>query len=205
MKEYLSIPSAAPNNKYCWAFYKEDGSNLRFLWTKNSGWCRFGTRYHLFTKDDPEYGCAVDIFMGKYAADIEHLIKNEKYFRHCREVICFCEFFGPNSFAGQHEPSDEKDLVLFDVNVHKKGLLPPAEFVKTFSHLHIPEIIYQGNLTAEFIRDVRNGMYPVKEGVVCKGCDGKPPHGIWMMKIKTNAYREELVKRYHANWMKFWE
>jgi hypothetical protein len=137
-----------------------------------------------------------------------------------QEVICFGEFFGPFSFGGQHDPqhpalllggcegvNGPKDVVLFDVNVHKKGLMSPRDFVNTFAHLPIAEVIYEGNLNASFIQDVREGRYPVVEGVVCKGLNpsGKPPHNLWMTKIKTLSYKAECIKRFDADWEKYWD
>lgn len=46
-------------------------------------------------------------------------------------------------------------------------------------------MIYEGNMSREFINDVRDGKYPVYEGVVCKGDD-------WTAKIKTIEYLERL-------------
>ncbi len=239
MKEYHSIPGAAahgtPKGRPGIGFKKYDGSNLRFEWSQKKGWHLFGTRRRLFDKSDPEYGCAIDVFLNKYATGIEAVIRKDKHFRGVREVICFAEFFGPWSFGGQHDPAhpaldprwsqgthlgphtgqnDPKDVVLFDVNVHKKGLMPPRDFVNTFGHLPVAEVVYEGNLNQEFIKDVREGTrtvpgwvstVPLFEGVIIKGLDGKPPHGIWMAKIKTLAYLEELKKRFAADWESLWE
>ncbi len=187
----------------------------------------FGTRRRLFDRTDPEYGCAIDVFINKYASGLEAVFKKDKYFRGVREVICFCEYFGPYSFGGQHDPThpalilgdckgnnDPKDVVLFDVNVHKKGIMSPRDFVNMFSHLNVAEVVYEGNLNPSFIKDVRDGTrdaigwispLPLMEGVVCKGLTGKAPHGIWMTKIKTLAYLEELKKRFAADWQQLWE
>jgi hypothetical protein len=171
----------------------------------------------LFDRTDPEYGCAIDIFLKKYADDLEKIIKKDKHFRSVREVICYCEFFGPHSFGGQHDPknpvlnvesNDPKDVVLFDVNVHKKGLLTPRQFVNTFEGLPVAEVVYEGILNQEFINEVKGGQYlewGVVEGVVAKGCEGPPPHGIWMRKIKTLAYLEDLKKRFGTGWEQYGE
>lgn len=222
MKEYPSIIGAgrhtAPKNLPCIAFYKYDGSNLRFEWDRKKGWHLFGTRTRLFDKSDPEYGCAIDIFLNKYASDLEQIFKKEKHFFGAKEIICFAEFFGPYSFGGQHQEdhpavilggckdkNEPKDIVLFDVNVHKKGFLTARQFVNFFSGITVAQVVYEGNLNQQFIQDVREGKYPVFEGVVCKGLVGKAPHGIWMAKIKTNKYLEELKVRFAADWEKYWE
>lgn len=216
MKEYPKIlgPKGAPHLP-CLAFRKYDGSNLRFSWSTNGGWCKFGTRHRLFDQTDPDFGGAVDLFMNKYASPIEAVIRKDKAFRGVREVICYAEYFGPHSFAGQHDPkhpalamvgvtaNEPMDLVLFDVNLHKKGLMPPRQFINTFDHLPIAEVVYEGNLNSSFISDVQDGRYPVVEGVVCKGCEGKPPHGIWMRKIKTKTYLDDLKRRFADDWEEY--
>lgn len=204
MKEYPSIEG--PKNADplpCTAFYKYDGSNLRFEWSRKGGWYKFGTRTRLFNESDPEYGCAIEIFQNTYGDSIVKAIRESKDYRHAESVVAFCEFFGKESFAGQHKPDDPKELVLFDVNVYKKGILGPREFLKTFGHLKVPPVVYTGPFDEEFVRDVREGKYPVFEGVIAKGGNGAN-HNLWMRKVKTWAYLEELQKRYE-NWKEYWE
>jgi hypothetical protein len=216
VKEYPSIEgSAEATDLPCLAFVKYDGSNLRFEWQPGKGWWRYGTRHRIFPLNDPQFGEAVPLFLAKYAADLERVVRDAPALRGAREVIAFCEFFGPHSFAGIHdvghpalcgvEHNDPKDLVLFDVSVHKKGFLPADEFRRLFGHLAIAEVVYEGTLTEAFIRDVREGKYPVREGVVCKGLVGRAPHGIWRRKIKTLAYLAELKERFAVDWQWYWE
>jgi len=215
MKEYPSIlgPDDAPELP-CIAFRKYDGSNLRFAWHRKRGWWQFGTRRRLFKATAADFGVAIELFQAKYAAGVEQVIRTDPHFKGVQEVLCYCEFFGPHSFAGVHDPShpalgvahnDPKDVVLFDVNVHKKGLMSPRQFVDTFGHLPVAEVIYEGDFTAAFIQDVRDGKYPVDEGVICKGMDGPPPHGKWMRKVKTLRYLGELKRRFAADWQNYWE
>lgn len=218
MKEYLSIlgPDGAPELP-CIAFRKYDGSNLRFAWRRGQGWWQFGTRRRLFDATDPEFGCAIELFRAKYADGVERVIRDDPHFRGVWEVVCYCEFLGPNSFAGVHDPvhpvlkaagatgNDPKEVVLFDVNVHRKGLLPPRRFLDTFGHMPVADVVYEGGFTPTFVRDVREGRFGVGEGVICKGLDGPPPHGIWMRKVKTLAYLEDLKRRFAADWRAYWE
>ena len=202
MKQYPEIqgPSKAPR-KDCIAFYKYDGSNLRWEWSKKRGWYKFGTRHRLFDESDPLYGQAIPIFTEQLAPEIERVLKDE--YRKFDRVIVFTEFFGPSSFAGQHLEQEPKELKLFDVNIHKKGLISPRDFVKEFGHLSFAaEVVYEGKLNDSFVNDVREGRYSVDEGVVCKGGSG---HKLWMAKIKTNAYRERLRQVYEDRWKDFWE
>ncbi len=206
MKQYPSIPGVNGQGSIkglpCIAFKKYDGSNLRFEWQIKKGWHLFGTRKRLFDHSDPEFGSAIEIFQNKYALEIEKLITKNKYFRGVKEVICFCEFFGPSSFAGHHHPTETKDLILFDIHLHKKGLVPPRDFIKLFNHLEIAEVVYDGNLNQSFIEDVQQSKYPVFEGVVCKGVHNNK---LWMTKIKTFTYLEELKKRFSKDYQQYWE
>jgi hypothetical protein len=201
MKQYWEIPgpSKAPHAP-CIAFDKLDGSNLRFEWSKKRGWYKFGTRKRLFDKSDEEYGCAIQIFQDTYADDIVEVFKKNKAYRGVQQAIVFCEFYGPNSFAGQHVETDPKELMLFDVSIHKKGIVLPREFINHFGHLKTPTVIYEGNFNKQLFQDVRDGKYSVtEEGVVCKGVllgkKKNPQHGLWMSKIKTKKWFERLQQR----------
>lgn len=191
--------SKAPR-QHCIAFTKYDGSNIRVKYTRNKGFSLFGSRTQMFDKGHPFLGAAVDIFYRDYEDKLVDLI--EDYFPNEREVITFLEFFGDLSFAGWHDPNDTtKRLVLFDIMVGHKNrkFLMPQEFVKLCQgKMVIPHIIYEGNLSDQFIQDVRDGKYNVVEGVVCKGTQktGAYRGGVWMAKIKTKAYLDKLFNRY---------
>ena len=203
MKEYPSIARSdkAPVGEQCVAFYKYDGSNLRFEWSMNQGWYKFGTRHRLFDKTDSDYGSAVPLFMGKIAPQLDEVFKRE--FKKIKMMTVFMEFFGPSSFAGQHLLTEEKELRLIDVCPYKKCMVNPHDFIKMFGHLDFSaEVIYKGVLTEQFINDVRSGKYPVVEGVVCKGGDR---HKLWMAKIKTDSYRQRLKEIFKNGWQFYWE
>ena len=63
MLAYPSIPSWRDVSKGlpCLAFYKYDGSNLRFEWNSKTGWCKFGTRTQLFDKYTELYSQALPL------------------------------------------------------------------------------------------------------------------------------------------------
>lgn len=206
MKEYPSIcgASRAPRQP-CIAFYKYDGSNLRFEWSKKRGWYKFGTRHRMFDQTDEVFGVAVKLFNETIAPVIDPILKKE--WRDSQEFIVFCEFFGDKSFAGQHNNNDHtRKLVLFDVNVHKQGFVSPREFSKIFSPLDIgAKVVYDGNLNESFIQQVRENTLPgvtLNEGVVCKG---GIKHDRWMAKIKTNAYIQKLKDTFSGDWQKYGE
>lgn len=206
MKEYPSIEGPLGDfGKPCIAFYKEDGSNLRFEYTPKNGWNKFGTRTRLFDRTDPDFGCAIDLFLNTQAEGIEKVIRDTKEFRNNERVTAYCEFFGPKSFAGNHslEPDNEpKQLVLFDINFHKKGILGPRDFVNYFGHLKTAQVVYEGNFNQELIDAVRTRKLPVWEGVVAKGGSG---HSLWMRKIKSNDYLDKLKVVFKDGWEKYAE
>lgn len=214
MKKYPSIdgPSKAPR-KPCYVFAKYDGSNIRAEWSKKRGWYKFGTRNCMLDETDAIFGRAIPLFKEKYGDDLEKVFKSAKNFRGVSNVVAFFEFFGTKSFGGMHFPDDPTlDVVLFDVNPHKKGILGPKEFLDTFGHLKVAELICQTNMGEELIQKVRKEQLPVEskydvktevpEGVICKAGSG---HDIWMCKIKTERYKEELKKRFRMDWEKYWE
>lgn len=206
MKEYPKTYGFDPShlNKPCWAFYKYDGSNLRFEYSrKQKKWYKFGTRRHLFTEGDIEYGASLPVFYSKYADSLAKIFHDTKSWKIAEHMIVYAEYFGPRSFSGQHHRDDPKDLVLFDVNIHKKGILGPEEFLSHFGHLPVAEVVYRGPFTEEFFHDVRNGgKYNLNEGVMCKGGSG---HKFWMCKIKTLEYLKKLKELYAERWNEFWE
>lgn len=213
MKSYPSIEGASKAPRLpCYIFFKYDGSNLRFEWSKKQGWHKFGTRNLLFDETSHVFGTAIPLFLQKYADDLEKVFTSEKDFRGIDRFTVFCEWFGAKSFAGQHEPDDPKDIILFDVNPNKKGILGPKQFLDTFGHLQVAELLQQGNLNDELIAQVRAGTFPIEskypikseviEGVICKGGTG---HKLWMCKVKTQLYYDELKRRHPVDWEKLWE
>lgn len=171
------------------AFDKLDGSNLRFEWSKKKGWNKFGTRRTMLDKKDPLYH-GVDLFISKYSDKLVEIFKEDKDFRGIREVIVFCEYFGPNSFAGRHDFVD-MDVVLLDVNPMTKGFIPVREFIRKFQHLGIPEIYFDGMLTNEKVDEIRKS--DLKEGVVCKWMNNRH---VQSCKIKTDKWLSLLKERY---------
>ncbi len=201
MKEYPKIPTYHKHiDKDCIAFYKVDGSNLRVEFSSKTGWYKWGTRLRLFDKTDPEYGLAIPLFHKKYAQDLEKLIS--KFYPKCQSAIFYMEFFGPNSFAGQHNFKDEFDLILFDINIYKKGFIDPKTFVKVCENIHTPAVVYQGPLTEDFVNSVREKQLPIDEGVICKGGEG---HKLWMAKIKTWDYLKKIQKVFGTGYSQYWE
>jgi hypothetical protein len=199
MLQYPEIAGSAkaPLGKPCIAFYKYDGSNLRFEWSPKRGWYKFGTRTQLIDEKTPIYGSAIPQFLSEMGDEIETRCRDIE--RGLQRIVAFCEYFGPQSFAGKHVPGDQMESRLIDVSLYKRGFMAPRQFMNAFGDWSFAaKVIYQGNLNKQFIDDVRAGVYPVWEGVVAKG-DG------WMVKIKTQAYLQKLKEVFGKNFGPYWE
>lgn len=203
IKDYWSIsgPRKAPHED-CIAFNKLDGNNIRCEWSKKRGWYKFGSRTVLLDPAHPIFGCAVALFEAKYAEPLVRAVLDNKEWKvwgvEKTGLTVYCELYGPSSFAGWHVDGEELTVTLIDVNINKRGMVPPREFVKIFSKVvETPAVVYEGKFNKQFIEDVYQGKYPVKEGVVAKGIlpGRKPQHGIWMAKAKTKWWLDELRRR----------
>lgn len=212
MVEYPSITnsSKAPR-KPCIAFAKYDGSNVRVKWTQKQGFCLFGSRHQLIDETHPHLGEVVPLFNKDFAPVLDSYFRSNKLYRNEKEITIFGEFFGRNSFAGIHVIDEPKEFVMFDVMFTRKNqhkFLLPQHFVSEFDgEVRIPDIIYRGNLNDELIADVRAGKYPVNEGVICKGTESSGAYkgGVWMAKIKTQAYFDKLKQRFGEKWTEYAE
>lgn len=201
MEQYPEIPGSkkAPLGKPCIAFYKYDGSNLRWEWSPKRGWHKFGTRTELFHPMHPLWGQSIPLFEPIKDDIVRRVRESDWTMRGIQRITAFTEFFGASSFAGTHVEDEPKELRLFDVYLHKKGMMPPRWFVQNFGDApYAAQVIYEGNLNKEFINDVHNGKYPVWEGVVAKGED-------FRVKIKTEAYMLKLKEVYGLKWERFAE
>ena len=161
MKSYPSIKRFKRDPIKLHTFDKQDGSNLRFEYSKKRGWYKFGTRKRLFDETDPVFGEAISLFFNTLADKLEKKIKNNR-------LIVFGEFVGEKSFAGLHEKDDPKTIYVIDVAVYKKGLLPPEEFLDMFGEF-APR--YLGNISwnQDFIKQIKDSELDITfEGVVGK-------------------------------------
>ena len=192
MKKY---PKLQHHNKglfghTCIAFDKRDGSNIRVEWdrklskksTSTLGFKKFGTKNQIISNTNHFFGDVPDIFMNKYAENLDKIFREDKYYRGIKKTNIYLEYLGKNSFAGQHIEGDEKDLILFDVEKFTKGFVEPKDFIKQFEHLGIPNVVYEGEYNEKLINDIKHNT-TLDEGVVCKGVNNKK---IWMVKIKTH-------------------
>lgn len=216
MLQYPSILGVKkmPLGHKCVAFYKYDGSNLRFEWSPKKGWNKFGSRTQMIDRNHPVFGKGVDLFTEEMGDIIIDRLKYSypKQFKNIERVTAFAEFFGETSFAGSHEEKEVKQLRLFDIFLFQKGFIQPEQFVDIFGDWDkCAEVVYRGNLNEEFIQKVRHSALelPLNEGVICKGSSDKiqfKKYGpVWMTKIKTFDYINRLKNRYQEKWEDFGE
>tara|TARA_R110000772_G_scaffold2410_1_gene8375 strand:- start:72254 stop:72919 length:666 start_codon:yes stop_codon:yes gene_type:complete len=201
MKKYPSIEywNKGIFGSHCYAFDKLDGSNIRVEWdkklskksTSTYGFGKFGTRNQMINHVNNNFGDSVDLFMNKYSVELDEIFRTDKLYRNSKVITVFLEYFGKNSFAGFHEKTDKKDIVLFDVMRFQKGFVSPSKFINDFGHLGIPSVVWEGEYTEELVEKVRNNDMPkhLIEGVVCKGSHEQK---IWMAKVKTNAWLSQI-------------
>lgn len=187
MKQYPSIEKKINRDLPVYAFDKIDGSNIRAEWRKKNGFYKFGSRNCLIDENHPELGESIGLFMAKHAQPLEKIFTGERW----QQAIAFFEFWGPNSFAGQHV-DEPHDVILFDVNQDKKGFVPPNDFIKKFGHLGIPRMLHHGRANSEFEEAVKSGTLDEMtfEGVVCKGV--RKGRHLTMFKIKSQAWVDKL-------------
>lgn len=187
MKTYPSIPKVSSYGETIYAFDKLDGSNIRAEWDKKKGFHKFGSRRRLIDSTDDQFGEAVELVKNKYEDDLSKILIKHKQ----QKAICFFEFYGPNSFAGNHM-CESHCVTLFDVNLHKKGILAPKDFLKLFGDLDVAPLLYHGSMNKIFEEKVKSGELEgmTFEGVVCKvQCQH---HMKKCFKIKTEAWLRKL-------------
>ena len=189
MKRYPSIEKEIIKGEYTYLFDKLDGSNIRAEWTKKNQFYKFGSRTELIDKSHLLLGKAPQLIIDKYQADLTKKFKENRI----EKAICFFEFHGPSSFAGNHDLSEIQTVTLFDISVHPKGIIKPKEFLKLTEGLDIAKLLYEGFLDQSIIESIQNGTLPnmTFEGVIGKTNSGRPglPN---MFKIKNKNWIQKL-------------
>ncbi|MEE9509788.1 MAG: hypothetical protein V3V81_04780 [Candidatus Bathyarchaeia archaeon] len=194
MKSYPTISYDVITTIPIYAFDKLDGSNIRAEWSRKKGFWKFGTRKRLLDKHDLMLGDAPILVKEKYEEDLSKIFYDNKWGR----VLCFFEYHGENSFAGNHEEDEEQTVTLIDINPFKKGILSAPQFIKLTEKVDIPNVLYYGRVRSDFINKVRNSLLPglTFEGVVCKGVKGRE---IKMFKIKSRVWIEAVKEKFQDN------
>lgn len=202
MKTYASIPHFITSGRKkndlhalldIIAFDKLDGSNIRAEFSPKQGFYKFGSRKILIDEKHEQLGKAVTLIQDTFAKELMAIFKEQRWLNN---VVCFFEFHGPRSFAGNHHEDDKHRVTLFDVSPHKQGLISPSEFIKLFGDLDVPKVLYQGPADNEFLSSIRNSTLPgiTLEGVVCKAPNpnGKKTSQPVMFKVKTDKWLNML-------------
>lgn len=192
MKTYPTIGWQPQYLQSTYVFGKYDGSNIRAEWTRKGGFNKFGRRKALLDDSNPVLNEAPDLIMRDWAADLADVFKGMRL----QKAIAFFEFWGPNSFAGNHE--DEPHVcTLLDVAQHPKGIMEPKDFVKRFKGLDHAALLHQGKFNREMEEHVRSGTLPGMpfEGVIVKGGYISPGRPL-MFKVKNRAWFAKLRAQY---------
>ncbi len=184
MKTYPTIPAEIRRDMPYYIFDKLDGSNIRAEWSKKRGFHKFGTRKQLLDESylHPFLGESLPLIKNKYEEDISRILIKNKLDR----ATFFFEFYGENSFAGNHY-EEEHTVTLFDVSVYRVGYLPPSEFLKLFDNLDTAKLLLKSKVNDPLIQQVRDGTLEgmTYEGVVCKAKHPKKGKRPVMFKIKN--------------------
>ncbi len=194
MKRYPSISQRLPKRyrtEPLFIFDKIDGSNLRFEWNRELGWHRWGTRTQIIDESHDVFGSAWSLFRETLGEPLEFVAYDQRW----SSMTVFAEFWGPRSFAGQHEPDDPKQLTLLDVAPYKQGFLAPELFMEWFGSLDLPAFLGQFPWDHEFLEQVNSGNLQgiTEEGVVGKASGG---HRRVMVKAKTQAWKAKVLEKY---------
>lgn len=192
MKEYPSITNKINQDQQFYVFDKLDGSNIRAEWSRKDFFCKFGSRHVLLDEHDVAnpLSSAPNLIRETYQEDVSRILKDLRVER----ATLFFEFLGPNSFAGNHVIDEPKQVTLFDVDIYKKGLMMPDQFLKYFGDLKIPNLLHHGKINFQFQKLVKESQLDgmTFEGVVCKAKpNNKTPQPL-LFKIKSQAWLDRL-------------
>ena len=190
MKLYPSITKEVRYDIYIYVFDKLDGFNMRVEWNSKKGFYKFGTKNQLIDEKTMPFGRAIPLIKEKFEQDLTMVFEEQKW----KDAICFFEYYGPSSFAGNHNFEEQMTVTLIDVNPYKEGIMPPTQFIKLFGHLDIPKVCYEGHITTELFDKIKQSTLPgmTFEGVVCKGANDKLTKMPIMFKIKSKAWLDKL-------------
>lgn len=196
MKTYPSISNKIDRHKKIYAFDKLDGSNIRAEWNPKRGFYKFGSRTQLLTNDSILYR-SKGLIEDKYGEALNKIFHEQKY----KKAIAFFEFYGPSSFAGSHNATEDQTVTLFDVSYDTKGLMEPKSFLKLFDNkVEIAQLLYEGYPDQGFLEQVINGTLEgmTFEGVICKGSYVSPGRPL-MYKIKNEDWIFKVKETYKGN------
>jgi hypothetical protein len=157
MKTYPSITTKIDFSLSYHIFDKLDGSNIRAEWSPKQGFYKFGSRTQLLTPDQAPLYPSIEAFQTKYGEELGSRLSKAKVER----AVCFFEWLGPkSSFGSHHDDIETMNPVLIDIDIYKKGLMPPEKFVDFTAGLEIPKLIHVGRVSEDMFQSVRNRTLP---------------------------------------------
>ena len=140
MKSYPSITKEIRHDIYIYAFDKYDESNIRAEWNSKRGFYKFGTRNQLMDEKTMPFGRAIPLLREKYEEHLGMVFKEQKW----KDALCFFEYWGPSSFAGNHNFEEKMDITLIDVNpLQRRYISSNSIHQELFGHLDIPKVCYE--------------------------------------------------------------
>lgn len=197
MKSYPSIGKDIRTDLPFYIFDKIDGSNIRAEWSRKNGFYKFGTRRRMLDESEQPLGEAISLIRNGWESDLSRIFKSNRFER----AVAFFEFHGPNSFAGCHEEENHK-VNLLDVDVYKRGILQPSEFLKLFGDLDIAPYLGFEKINQDLVFQVKKNLFPgmTFEGVVCKANNPNKKHlQPLMFKIKSEEWLDKLKNFCNGN------
>jgi hypothetical protein len=188
LKDYPSIDLAPRYGTQVYFCDKLDGSNIRAEWDRKKGLWKFGRRKGLLDDSNPFLPQSEQMIQDTFGDALGRIFTKQRW----RKATAFFEFWGPQSFAGNHEEGDDFRVTLIDVAADKKGILEPKQFYKLFGDLPVAELLDHGKFNKLIEREIQAGEWSVTfEGVVCKGARISPGRPL-MFKVKTRAWLDKL-------------
>lgn len=178
MTQYPSISNKWRPGHY-WIYNKLDGSNIRVEWNRKNGFHKWGRRHGLLDDSNPILKRAPPLFMERYSEELAKILRDQR----TDEATFFFEFYGLNSFAGNHVESEIQTVTLFDAHFYKKGFLNPREFENLFRDKVPLPAVRVGSIGANSIEEMVNETD--HEGYVLKAAS-------YVFKVKTKWWLDKL-------------
>ncbi len=173
-------------------FNKLDGSLIRAEWKDVKGFYKFGRKNALLDDTNPVLKEAPSLIERDYGF-LKTVFQEFGWMR----GVCFFEFAGRNSFAGQHQDEHHK-VSLIDISLHPKGLVDPKELA-LMDVVGGSKVLHRGPVTREVIKSIfhRRMKGMTLEGVVFKRINSKGHRE--MFKTKSEFWYEKLKEKCKGN------
>lgn len=202
MKQYPSIPIFALASNIdgdVYIYEKLDGSNIRVEVEEKKGIINVGKRHGVLDSATPFLSEAEAL-----ARPLEPMMQDILHRDRRKSGVFFFEFYGENSFAGEHQ-DEPHYLKLIDITLFQRGFLIPAEYHRLADPSGIPmaRLIYQGPFGSLLtgtpnISQVWEGTFPgaSKEGIIIKTMTDPKAQVDRVFKLKTKAWVEAVKAKY---------